>query len=592
MIPRAATFRLLMAAALAVPALAMLAMILAFSVDIPYWDEWETPGMLYEQMAEGAVRPEEWTRFHNEARIPIPKMVYALVGRTAGWRVRGFMVAGWLLALFTGGLVVRRLPFRLSSRRGVSLAAAAAMALLLFTPAQIENQLWGFQWILFIPALLLAASHEVRQLRLHPVLTAGLCALLAFVATFSFANGMLCWLLGFPFGAWWLSRSWAFRPRLRQPEVAGSLLYGTAAAISIALYFHGYVKPGYHPPLSDALLHPGRGALYFLTWLGAPYLPLSAPATQAAWFGAGIALLAAAAFFHAARTLVRRRDPADIAPLQPWIEWMAYGLASGLITTLGRSGFGIAQASSSRYASFAVWVVIGSAGLVASLPPRAGSASAARPPVRSWGIVLAALLLAVLSWRDRLPAFEARRSQQLQNLLTLRLAPHAPRNPLWPDLFISDIRPRLLHLHRAGFFRFDLVGDWLPGKLLQPDGDGAGWFHLDREPNGRLHVHGWAMLPPTGASADAVLLCRRTGEGDWAVVTGLRVQFERPDVVSALDNNQLLRSGFSRRFDNLPAGPEETYAMFVLDETEQRVYRLEGNSTPPDGRSPAERNSP
>ncbi len=568
--------RLLMAAALALPALVMLAMILAYSVDVPFWDEWLTPGILYEKLADGQATLDDWVCQHNESRKIFPKLVFALVGLTAGWRVRIFMVIGWGFALLTGGLVAGLLQRTRGMSAAVKILLTGLVGLLLFSPSQYENQLWGIQLIVFIPALCLAACLRIRQSRLRPGTRALGCAALALAATGSYANGMMVWALGFPFGAWWLLGRWRTRSLRRSPEAFWSLIYLLAAALSIALYFRNYVKPAHHPEFSDAFHHPLQGVLYMLTWLGSPYMNAFSAPRLAVAAGGLVALMALAAVVFAGARMLRARNGAVLASAWPWLMWLAYGLASGLVTTLGRAGFGIEQASSPRYASFAIWVLIGAAGLLAAPFPR--QLRTGRAPAVIWaGIaLLLGYLLAIGSWRNGLPGFEAKRLEQLQNRLTVRLVRHAPGNPLFDTVCMGDIHERVLHLHQAGFFRFDLVGDWLPGKLRQPDGDGAGWFHLDRDSDGRRHVHGWAMLPPSRTPADFVLLCRPSGEDGLAVLTGLLVHLERPDVVQALGSNPLLRSGFSRRLDDSPATPEAAYVMFAVDERQQRVYRLEG----------------
>ena len=122
-----------------------------------------------------------------------------------------------------------------------------------FAPVQLENFLYGIQLEFSLPGLALLAAAAVNLSRLSLRARTLINLSLAFVATYTFANGMLVWLLAWPlilpnehkFGA----GRWIW------PGV-----YFVAAALSIGCYFIGYHRPSLSSAIRcrrDAILGPG-----------------------------------------------------------------------------------------------------------------------------------------------------------------------------------------------------------------------------------------------------------------------------------------------------------------------------------------------
>src|SRR5205085_5906773 len=92
------------------------------------------------------------------------------------------------LALVAVGVLARRtIP-----NRDIALLATALAAALLISPVQWWNWLFGIQIVVFLPFLLLAVGLVIGEK--HPVIAA-FCAL---IATYSYSNGMLLWVLLVP----------------------------------------------------------------------------------------------------------------------------------------------------------------------------------------------------------------------------------------------------------------------------------------------------------------------------------------------------------------------------------------------------------
>src|SRR5262249_22147386 len=152
-------------------------------------------------------------------------------------------------------------------------------------------------------------------------------AILAFMATYTFANGILVWALAWPLAA--INESTPLRNRVRW-----YLTYAVVGAISIGCYFIGYHRPSYHPELASVVGSFSELLHYLVLWIGR-YLAsdLGDPLILGV-----IALLLCAGAVGFAFTAIRRRG--DWRTFYPWLLIGTYACATGVITAVGRLGFG------------------------------------------------------------------------------------------------------------------------------------------------------------------------------------------------------------------------------------------------------------
>ena len=65
------------------PAILALGLILYFAVDVPYWDEWDTPLHMYMRIIQGDLDFfDHLFRQHNESRDAFPRLIFLAVGFT------------------------------------------------------------------------------------------------------------------------------------------------------------------------------------------------------------------------------------------------------------------------------------------------------------------------------------------------------------------------------------------------------------------------------------------------------------------------------------------------------------------------------
>jgi hypothetical protein len=485
-------------------------LILRYGVDVPYWDQWDV-APFFEKLARGSLNAADLFRQQNEYRQFFPNLIFVALGRLTGWDVRFEMMAGFLLACLAAFYVRRlgALTLADSSGGGPSFLLAS---LLVFSSMQYENWLFGVQVVYFVPgacvtAGLVAAYSE--RVGTRAALT--VCACLAAVATFSSANGVVCWLVLPP-------AILAARPEARQSLRRWLPVWGACLALCLAVYVYGYRTPGAHPAPAEALTRPLDAAVYFLALLGGP-LALG-PRPLAVAVAAGSCALAAYAL-AVLYVLRYRHDAAFVRRAGAWAALGAYTVVTALMVTAGRLGFGVAQSLSSRYTTFTLYLLVA----LVYLLPRVAARAARRG---RWlkgresllGVVGAAaavfLLLAhVLAFVlvVRHGAGPTRRAR-LQAKACLLFAEAAPNERCLAEMLYPDaqkLRERAAALDRLGYLRPPLVRGGRMSELAAAGGvcsDDYGYFKV-----GATGVGGRALLPRRGGEpADAVVLARGADE--------------------------------------------------------------------------------
>jgi hypothetical protein len=123
----------------------------------------------------------------------------------------------------------------------------AVMNLLLFSPRQYENFLYAIMGEVFTPACALVFALLVNLSNLSLKWKALVNGALAFIGTYTFANGMLLWVLAFP-----LEITPTVQPT--RARIFWRMVYALIGAASVACYFLTYR----HPPLAAVRLAARR----------------------------------------------------------------------------------------------------------------------------------------------------------------------------------------------------------------------------------------------------------------------------------------------------------------------------------------------
>jgi hypothetical protein len=339
------------------PCLAVIVCIHRYAGFLPLEDQWDTPGRLLEAQLDGSLTWRDFFVQHNEARKAFTNVVWMLLA-TSEWSARLEMYTSVLLV---GACVLFYLWICRRASPGTSLAPlllATTASVLLFNPAGLTGAqipwLWGVNLEnAIVIVVLVGAIFANTHLRSWPLrfATSAACSV---AATYSFANGMLLWVLLYPrwlgpysvgphsvdvgsVGAGGL-KTWAPTRRSLWLDVA----YLAAFATVVVTYFSGYFRPPSHPSLMEALGRPDRVVKFYFAWLGAPLSPKFnslAVAALVGFIGVGLFLWS---FVQVARHRLWVRA-------LPFLLLAAYTLISATAVSLGRSGAGAGGALASRY---------------------------------------------------------------------------------------------------------------------------------------------------------------------------------------------------------------------------------------------------
>lgn len=321
---------LLIAVVLAAPVY-ILVMVCQYGSPVPYWDQWEFVPTLEKMHAHQLTLADIWQQ-HNEHRIFFPRLVMVSLAAATGWNIWYELAANYVTACLT--FILLFMMLRKTFAEGVPPWLLLAFSVIVFSPMQSENWLWGWQIQIFMTVLGTVLS--IWGIQRWPGAWKGLATGIAgaVLASYSFSNGLFTWVVVIPILA--LGRTWE-----RKHLVAWLCAFAAAAG----LHFATYSLPVNHQPLGKFMEQPVEFAKYVLMYTGSP-------------LGAGIGRQAAVC---SAVTIIMcivlpfmlRKDRKRLDELLPWLALAAYVIIGASVTAIGRLGIGAGQAMSPRYITLA-----------------------------------------------------------------------------------------------------------------------------------------------------------------------------------------------------------------------------------------------
>jgi len=515
-------------------------------VAVPFWDEWETPGAQLAHYCRGSFSWADLFGQHNEHRLFFPRLIWLPLAIVGGWDVRYEMLFTFaLVCLGAVGLAKLVNVSGLSKTTGVIFSAI--LSLLFFSPREYETFLVGTQGQTFVPsiALVFALLINVSDISLARKTIAN--AVLALISTYSFGNGMLVWLFGFPVGA---------ATTQRRTRVVWWIVYVAIAAASIGLYFVSYRHPPLAPPMVSPLTHAAAFAQFILVWIGSLF-SVKAPATLGVILLTLFVGLTAVAWRQIGRTGEWRRH-------YPWLVLAGYALFSAAIAAMARLGFDYSMAGDSRYTTFSSFFYIALVGLTFSV---SGRSIIAR--VAGLGAFAAVLALWIFTLGPERRFLRADRVLRKHLELIVRWSDAIPRNP---ELRLTSPYPaeETLATIRAvashDILRPRLVSRAIVTRLQSlPRGidDSAGVLEeASVNASGELTCKGSARIPDRNRPADCVVLGFENEQGTW-----------EPFCVFATEPR---RAAFSRTIRTPALPPAATLRACAVDLANEQVFPLTG----------------
>ncbi|MGD1716973.1 hypothetical protein [Dapis sp. BLCC M172] len=559
------------------PVLFMGICILKYSVNFPFSDQWHL-AIMFEKIYTGNLSFSDLFAQFHESRKFFPRLIFIGLAYLTNWDVRYEMLVIFLLTCIVS-LNIYWLS-RLTVKGGfvTQFFLLAISNLLIFSPAQYENWLWGIQVVVYIPIACLTGCLVIAQKNLSLRTKFIICFCFCTVSTFSYANGMLTWVLVFPALGILASGKWQEIFTKNIWIIIGGLLGFVG---NVVLYFYDYQKPDKHPSFLSAISHPVDTFHYFLVFLGAPL----------GFENLTVATIVGALVFSSWIFLcwqLFRLVKTDFLLLHRLIVWLIigiYAIISGSVTAVGRVGFGVGQALAPRYTAFSLYLMISLIYLLAIFLQVATQNNTQKKLIRYNSLLLISvfLVLHINTTINAVNRMSDRRVILLQSKACLLMI-----NVIHQDecLVMKRSPEPLIEtaniLDKLGFLQPGLIKSKNIQDIAQESKSDLvyGYFDTVNQIDNQTYIaNGWAILPERGEVADGVILTYENAEGEAIIFKLINQRMPRPSVREYFNNSTYLYSGWQKYFSvrEIPQGTvklkawafdTETGKAFLLNKTQ------------------------
>lgn len=310
-----------------------------YGLAVPYWDQWELVPLLNKMHTSELSFSDIWTH-HNEHRIFFPKLIMLTLAFLTDWNIRYELYTNLIFAGLTLFILCILLQQTFGKHNSIPIWLFIIFSFLVFSPAQWENWSWGWQIQIFMSVLftVVAVWSTIRwPWQLKGMLIAIVAAV---IASYSFNTGLITWIV---IGMLFLVQ--------KERKLKYIALWTTVFAVTTTLYYSGYTKPAHHPSLLFFMNHPYDFIRYVLAYIGAPL-----------GFGKKdisiIIGLLSVIILSVGTIHIKRSSNEEFNRLLPWLTLALYAFLSAAATGVGRTGFGVGQALSSRYTTISTLFII------------------------------------------------------------------------------------------------------------------------------------------------------------------------------------------------------------------------------------------
>lgn len=535
------------------PAIALAGLVWYYGVNVPFGDQWDNIAVTIENFFNNQLSAYTLLQQHNESRTVVSRIAFLILAYLTDWNIKAELFAIWTLAVVVAINIYRLHRFSFGGDRLKIIILALLCNLLIFSPIQHENWLWGMQLVFFIPLFCLSTGLIVATRTILPAKKCAIAATLATVSTFGFANGLLCWIVAVPTA--YYDRYWQNFKQSRPLIVA----WIAAFLANVVVYFSGYQKPVSHPTISYVLQHPHRAIAYYLSYLGSPLGSWTSDnrVIISATIGTAILALSIACCVYMIRQ-ASDRDYFDRAVV--WLTLAAYALLTGAVTTVGRVGGGLLdQSLSSKYTSVSVYLLVALIPLLALASERLRQTLPS--PSNLWIRPLLGFLATILmvlyipSYAYAIDRMAQTHLSRLQGKACLVLLNVAPQTECLTQHVFSQFIPigedpelrqkmfdRVNYLNQLGFIHPPLL-ETDRVTAIAADREPAnpseyGWLeNLEKIDRHRYRARGWAFLPETNQPADAVILTYQNDRDEPILLTVSHRRLHRGDIANTLQRS-------------------------------------------------------
>ncbi len=328
--------RILYVAAVAAPLLLLIIFIMQYSVNIPFWDQWELVPVLEGQKHGGTLFHELWAQ-HNEHRIFFPMLLMLALANLSHWNIVWEITTSIFLDLASFCLLTLSLKNTFINK-SMFFWAPTLLAWIFFSTNQWENWLWGWQvqWFMSVFGVVLALWALQYKWK-HSSLGLAVAIIGGVLATYSLANGQFVWLAGL-IGALFSGRS--------RKDI---IVWVCTGVLFTSMYYVGFNLP-LVANKTLFLKEPFRFSEYVLSYLGG-------------WSGGygHIALITGFSLtvvLLASLVWIIKKNKNQLQGVAVWAGLAAYSGASAVAAGIGRLDLGVQQAVSSRYMTVSALFVV------------------------------------------------------------------------------------------------------------------------------------------------------------------------------------------------------------------------------------------
>jgi hypothetical protein len=593
--------------------------ILKYGVNVPFSDDWNQV-WLFQEASQGTLSFGDLMVQNNDSRLFFPNLLNIALAFLTNWNVKYEMLVIFLLACLISFNVYQLGKVTIEGSQLKRLILFLLSNLFIFAPIQAENWLWGWQSTNYIPIACITTSFlVVAYLGLSTKTKAStciaLCMMLATISTFSFAPGMLAWILVFPVLA--LSGTWGDSTWKRWFVLA----WGIGFALSEGLYFYGYQwDSGPRSGFSEMLLHPIQALQFPLAFLGAPYsfgLPALLSSVQGVPYAqslypatiTGAVLLSLFVALCAYLLWSLKNSLGSLANLEGltnsvlvhqssiWVMIGAYSIFTGVLAMFARLSSGVEDSLALRHITLSLPFAVA---LIHLMPiaysdaAREGNLSRSRLIIAAFGssfiaiLVFLNILTSVYAVRVVIPTQSLERSNGKACLLLFNVVKdyacvteklHPPGARHLRDWSLVDWG-LVTTANNLGFLTPPLIeSDEVRDIGIGTESGDPGYGVFDgssKNDDGSYIAAGWAVSPEEEKPADAVLLTYEDADGEATVFAVADMGYERPDVAEGFRIDAYTRSGWQETFrpSAVPTKSTEITA-WAFDVESQRAFKLD-----------------
>ena len=565
-----------------IPAIVLGVLIFKYSVNVPIQDQWQISD-IFEKFNQRTLSFSDLMAQHNESRKFFPRLIFLALAFITKWNIRYEMLVTFLLACIVSINIYLLNKLTIGGSHIKGLIIAFISNIFIFSAVQYENWLWGIQIVVFIPIVCITSCILIAYSRLKNRTKVFICMVLSTISTFSYANGLLAWVIVLPVLALVQLKFWS---DIRKNIILYVLFWIIGFIANVAFYFHDYKKPLSHPNPLESIQYPYRIFQYFLAFLGGSLEVNSSiqAINNAIIFGLLILIIFIGFCYY---IIWHIKDYELRYKTISWIMLGLYTVISALVTSFGRVTFGVEQALSSRYTTFSTYIIISIIHLMIIVGEDAIK--------KYYFLINRNLFSKIICWFigiitviqvhnftysiDKMRLWNQNVLKYKGCLLLIDFTHDNCKNLIDPYYF-EYIKKQAHYLTEVGFLEPGLIATNRITDLIDMSNSRQveGTFEkLEFIGDNNFLATGWAIFTDTNLPVDAIILSYDNLQGEPIVSAVADMTMTRSNLVKELKSQKYLRSGWQKILytHRFPQGNINVKA-WALDTNTTKFYQIPG----------------